>query len=373
MTRERTISVRTWFKALADATGAFLVESVKAAERSSSAARPAADYTATLIPAGGRKRIRLLVEAKSRLSPREALAAYAQGDQPGRKGREFDAIVIACPYISPRVAQICREHGVGYVDQAGNCDIRAGDLVVHVNGRPNVAPDTRPLSNPFTPKASRVARLLLGQPGRTWQVQELAREGGISLGLAFKAKDALIEQGYVEEREGRVALRDARALLDAWASAYKPHARRSQLYVMDEPARAEEAVATWCDRQRVEYGLAEFSGAWRLAPMVRYKQACVYVRESASRDILADLMKALDAKPAETGSNLAILVSSDESVFFDSREAESICVLSPVQLFLDLATQRGRGKEAADELLRRVLDPSFEQVMRPTHEKDHSQ
>jgi len=373
MTHERTISVRTWLKALADATGAFQVESVKAAERSRLAAQSAADCTATLMPAGGRKRIRLLIEAKSRMNPREALSACAQDNQSGRRGREFDAIVIACPYISPRVAQICREHGVGYLDQAGNCDIRAGGLVVHVDGRPNVTPDTRPLSSPFTPKASRVARLLLGQPGRTWQVQELAREGRISLGLAFKAKDTLIEQGYVEEREGRVALRDARALLDAWAPAYKPPARRSQLYVMDEPARAEEAVATWCECQRVEYGLAEFSGAWRLAPMVRYKQACVCVRESASHDIFADLMKALDAKPVESGSNLTVLVSFDESVFFDSREAEGIHVLSPVQLYLDLATQRGRGREAADELLRRVLEPSFEQVTRPANEKAHTQ
>jgi hypothetical protein len=113
---------------------------------------------------------------------------------------------------------------------------------------------------------------------------------------------------------------------------------------MDGDARAEKAVATWCERQRVEYGLAEFSGAWRLAPMVRYKQACVFVRESASHDILADLMKTLAAKPVETGSILAVLVSSDGSVFFDSTEAEGIHALSPVQLYLRLGHSAGAGK-----------------------------
>jgi hypothetical protein len=183
------------------------------------------------------------------------------------------------------------------------------------------------------------------------------------IGLAFKAKDALIEQGYVVEREGRVALRDGRALLDAWAAVYQPPMRRTQLYIMDEVDHAELAVAKWCKRHRTEYGLAEYSGAWRLAPMVRYKQASLCLGESASRDVLAELMKALDAKPVETGSNLVILTTSDESVFFDAREAEGVRVLSPVQLYLDLATQRGRGKEAADELFRRVLQQLVDEAV----------
>jgi hypothetical protein len=136
--------------------------------------------------------------------------------------------------------------------------------------------------------------------------------------------------------------------------------RRTQLYIMDEIDHAELAVAKWCKQHRTEYGLAEYSGAWRLAPMVRYKQASLCLGESASRDVLAELMTALDAKPVETGSNLVILTTSDDSIFFDAREAEGVRVLSPVQLYLDLVTQRGRGKEAADELFRRVLQPSFE-------------
>lgn len=372
MAREWTMTIRAWLKALAENSGAFRVETVEPAKQRG-AKWAMADYFATLLPADSRKRVRLVIEARARLNPREALAACAQlgahggRDESHRQRRGFDAVILACPYVSARVAEICREHGVGYLDQAGNCDIRANGLVVHVAGRPNVAPDTRSLARPFTPKGSRVARLILAEPQRTWQIQELATKGRISLGLAFKAKDALLREGFVEEREGRIALRDGRALLGAWSAMYKAPTRRTQLYIMDEVDHAEQAVAKWCERHRVEYGLAEFSGAWRLAPMVRHKQASVCLRESTSRDLLAGLMKSLDAKPVETGSNLAILVTADESVFMDVRSVENVRVLSPVQLFLDLAPLRGRGREAADEVLRRVLEPSFERQAVPTH------
>jgi len=364
MARTHATSVRDWLTALADDTAAFEVAGLEPAERTP-AARSAGDCIATLTPANGRRSVRLLIVARARLSPRDALAACAQlaphtmAARPVGRSHEFDAVVLACPYISPRVAEICRAHGVGYLDQAGNCVVRAGGLVVHIDGRPNVVPDTRPLVGLFSPKASRVARLLLEQPQRGWQVQELARAARISLGLASRAKHALLEQGYAEERAGRVVLRDADALLAAWVAAYRPRVRRTQLYVMDEAARAEAAAAAWCEREGVEYGLAEYSGAWRLAPMVRYRQACVCVRLSASRDVLAELAAALDARPAETGSNVALLATDDEAVFMGARAVDGVRVLAPVQLYLDLMAQPGRGQEAAAELRRRALEPAF--------------
>ena len=316
------------------------------------------DYLVTLLPVNARKEVRLLVELRSRLNPREAIGLC--GDQAASRKRSLP-LVIACPYVSPRVAEICRAAGVGYLDAAGNCDIRAPGLMLHVNGRPNVVPDTRPLSNLFAPKASRVARLMLTHPDRHWQVKQLAAEGEISIGLASKTKDALIEQGYAVEREGQVSLREPVGLLRAWAAVYKPPRRRTLAYVMEDVPRIEAAVTRWCTDHRIEYALAEYSGAWRLAPMVRYKQASVYLRERASRNVVTELLGALEAKPVESGSNLTVWAIADSSVFVDAREVEGTRVLSPVQLYLDLSAERGRGKEAADELLRRLLEPSFVQ------------
>lgn len=355
MIKNQPISVRSWLRSLADATAAFELRAVAPATSTRSKSTTA-DVVATLFPVRGRRQTRLLVNPRARLTPREAIAACAELAE--RKG-SFAGVLIVCPFVSTRVAEICREHGVGYLDAAGNCEIRADGLVIHVTGRPNVAPDTRALLNPFAAKASRVVRVMLIQPSRAWRLQELAAKAKISLGLAFKAKDALIEQGYAEEREDGVSVRNPRALLDAWRAAYVSPARRSQYYVMDDTASAESAVARWCDQHRVDYGLADFSGAWHLAPMVRHKQASICVRESPSTDILASIISAVKAKPVETGSNLVISLTSDDAVFFDAREVQGLRVLSPVQLYLDLHAQRGRGEEAAAELLRRVLGPEF--------------
>ena len=96
--------------------------------------------------------------------------------------------------------------------------------------------------------------------------------------------------------------------------------------------------------------------------MVRYKQASICVRESPSNEILANRISAGEAKPVETGSNLASSITSDDAVFVDAREVDGLRVLSPVQLYLDLYAQHGRGEEAANELLRRVLEPNFNET-----------
>jgi hypothetical protein len=200
---------------------------------------------------------------------------------------------------------------------------------------------------------------MLTHRDRHWQVKQRAAEGEISIRLASKAKDALIEQGYAVEREDQVSLREPVGLLRAWAAVYKPPRRRTLAYAMQDLPRIEAAVTRWCADNRIEYALAEYSGAWRLAPVVCDKRAGVYVRETASRNVVTELLGALGAKPVESGSNLVVWATADSSVFLDAREVEGARVLSPVRLYLDLSAERGCGKEAADELLRRVLEPTF--------------
>ncbi|RJP32283.1 MAG: hypothetical protein C4547_14205 [Phycisphaerales bacterium] len=354
----RNISIRAWLEALATDTGAFKLAGLVPAAGNGRPA-PSIDYVATLLPAGSRKAIKLNVLTRSRFTPREAVA-LANDSSAVNAGS--GALLIACPAISPRAAAICRRHGVGYLDQAGNCDIRAPGLALHVDGRPPAARDTRPLSTPFAPKAGRVARLLLSSPTRTWKVQDLARQGRISLGLASKAKNALVEQAYVVVDGGRLRLADPAALLMAWSAVYRPPYQRTNLYVMQEPEEIELAVAAWCEQNDVTFGLAEYAGAWRLAPMVRYRQPSVAVLESGATDIVRGIQISLDAKSAVSGSNLVILSTGDESVFFDILEVGRVRVLSPLQHYLDLHAQPGRGREAAQEILHRLLIPSWKAV-----------
>jgi hypothetical protein len=114
-------------------------------------------------------------------------------------------------------------------------------------------PDSRPLANPFAPKGSGIVRVLLEHPDRSWQVQELGREAGVSLGLVSKSKQALVDQGFVRMDAGRVRLQDPEGLLRAWRAAYHPDVEPLDFYVMDDPPKVERALADRCAAADVRY------------------------------------------------------------------------------------------------------------------------
>src|SRR5207302_9522172 len=133
----------------------------------------------------------------------------------------------------------------------GNCRIAAPGLFVLVSGRPNRQTTIKIAIDPFSRKSSRIVRTLLKHPTRGWQVQQLAHEADVSLGLASKVKKALIDETYLAERDRLVYLRDPAQLLQAWAVQYRPHVKRLQLFTLSRPPEAEHRLAEWCRANEV--------------------------------------------------------------------------------------------------------------------------
>ena len=90
--------------------------------------------------------------------------------------------------ISERVAELCRAQGVSYLDEAGNCRLSAPGFFLQVEGRKPVRAAQPAQIDLFAVKSSRIARVLLGSPRRGWQLQELADEAQVSIGLVAKVK-----------------------------------------------------------------------------------------------------------------------------------------------------------------------------------------
>ena len=263
---------------------------------------------------------------------------------------------ILCSFaISERVAEMCREREVGYLDEAGNCRIIGPGLHIHIEGHRTTRPDTRPAVDIFAPKSSRMLRLLLTHPKRGWQVQTLAAEGQVSIGLASRIKTALIEQSFAEERTGLLYVRNPDHLLRDWSKNYSLHrSKRIELFSLDKIQVAERLISEWCDHQSIRCALTQFSGAWRLAPMVRYNRASLYVEANPRK-----LMDELSLKTVNTGANLTIWQPDDPFVFYGMRDSNGISVVSPIQLYLDLMTDAGRGEEAALEILEKEIKPTW--------------
>src|SRR5262245_39368335 len=178
-----------WVRRLAEETAAFEVGKVVDAEPGRGDRRPMEwDYVITLSVKPDHRRVDLFVQTRQQLSPATVLGVFHR-----LRWVPPDGVLLVCaPYISPRVAELCREQNVCYLDGVGNCRIAAPGLFVHVSGRPNRPASAKATVDPFSRKSSRVVRLLLAHPEQGWQVQQLAQQADVSLGLASKVKNALL-------------------------------------------------------------------------------------------------------------------------------------------------------------------------------------
>jgi hypothetical protein len=322
--------------------------------------RPSADAAVhlTLDVVSGSAEFQFAVQAKSRVTPQTALSACQQFEGvPERAIR-----VIFAPTISPRVAEILREQGIGHADRAGNCWLHSPHhhLLIDRRGSVSERQATPAAVDPFSTKSSRIVRTLLSEPQRGWRVRELANDSQVrvSAGLVVKVKRALVEEGYAVERDRKLYLRDPIALLKAWARSYSGPAAVTRLYFRGDVAAAEQAVCRWCQANSLRYALAGFSAAWRLAPEVRYSVATVYVDDAGfDPKLMAQLAAEYGGKPVDTGPNLLLWRPFDSSVLTGvvSAGQPEQQVSSALQTYLDLCHQGGRGEDAAMVLFEKRL------------------
>ena len=270
--------------------------------------------------------------------------------------------VVYAPVISPRVAEILDQAGVGRLDAAGNCRLRSADHRLLIDQRGRRAPRRLPhgSADPFSPKSSRIVRAMLSEPTKGWKVRELADHPDVKVspGLVVKVKRTLVEESYAAERDGLLFLRDPMALLENWTRSYPGPAEQVPMYFLGETQAAEEAVASWCRASGLEFALAGFSAAWRLAPEVRYSVAGVYVEDRGfDPDVFGRLGKYKGGKRVETGANLLLWRPFDPSVLAGSspEDASGLKVTSAIQTYLDLKKLAGRGEEAAAAVFERLL------------------
>jgi len=264
----------------------------------------------------------------------------------GAEGKLYP--IIAVPYVSALGMQICREAKVGCIDLAGNCYLNFGPVYIEVKGNQNPAPIKRSASL-FSPKSSRISRVLLCNVKKLWQVQELAEEAVVSIGLASRIKELLIEEGFLIEENRLIKLINARMLLDAWRASYSYKKNRiREFYSTGDITTIETTVQAYCSDKKILCALTLFSGASRVAPHVIMNKAFLYVERGVD-----DLMDTLGFKPAVSGANIMLLEPYDGGVFYQPQRMADDTIVSDVQLYLDLIKYKGRGEEAA-EFLRQV-------------------
>lgn len=297
---------------------------------------------------------KVIVEVKSPGEPRIIRAAMQQLRE--YLDRTQDAYpMVAAPYISEDTARVCKKSSVGYMDLAGNLFLNFDQVYIERRNYPNPAIERRQVRSIFSPKSSRIVRAMLSNPGRSWQVQELAREAKVSLGLASKLKERLLDLEYAVEKENGLTLSRPGDLLKQWANNYSFRKNRVYDYFsLDEPKELERSLSQYCERRGIPYALTLFSGAALVAPYMRYTRGFAYVGND-----IGEVADSLELKQVSSGPNFSILGPYDEGVFYGSREIDGMRVVSDVQLYLDLVGFKGRGEESAEFLFEQRIKPQW--------------
>ncbi len=298
--------------------------------------------------------LKVIVEVKSIGEPRYVRYAI---EQLQRYSAQLDDAygVVAAPYIGNDAANICKESGIGYIDLAGNCFLSFDQVYIERKNYPNPNVERRALRSLFTPKSSRVLRVMLSDPKRSWQVQELANEAKVSLGLVAKVKQRLLDMEYALEEGRKLFLSRPEALLSKWAESYS--FRENKMYDffgLEEPKELERKIAKYCAMREIPYALSLFSGAALVTPFARYTRGFVYVGED-----IQEVAGLAGLKRVSSGPNLTILEPYDEGVFYGVREIRGLMVACDIQLYLDLIGYRGRGEESAKFLLEQRIKPQW--------------
>jgi len=303
---------------------------------------------------GKNKKRKLFVEVRSIGQPRLIREAINQLlrfiiKQPDSYG------IVGAPYISPAAAEICKEDGIGYLDLAGNCRLVFDTVYIVREGAKNPFAQRRDLRSLYSPRGTRILRVMLNNPRIDWKTQALADRAKVSVGQVANIKKLLKDKEWTIESNDGFRLKKPADLLAEWSENYS--FRKNEVrdfYSMASIASVEQIISKACAERDIQFGLTGLSGSARLQPGIRYQRTMAFLS-----DIPGDFIETVGLKDVASGANVSLMIPYDIGVFAELHNYDFIPVVSPVQIYLDLKSFKGRGEEAAQIIFDKVLAPSW--------------
>jgi hypothetical protein len=260
-------------------------------------------------------------------------------------------LLMSAPRIGGRSGDLLAERRISWLDASGNYHLRMGDAVLERSGLARPDRSSRPQRLAFAPKGSRLVRLLLAYPERSWLTTEIAQTAGIDAGYASRTLSLLREAGYVS-REKKWRLMRADALLEDWSSSYRFDRHDSQTFFSLTPrveSRMEELVEA-ASLTDADVAFTGSSAAALWGSLTAGDDVVAYLRDAGSR---ADIVGHLGLAPEPEAPNLTLVVPEDRGVFVPLELRQDIPLVSRPQIYLDLL-RRSRGQSLAPDFLERM-------------------
>jgi hypothetical protein len=254
---------------------------------------------------------------------------------------------------APRgLSEAAEEAGVSYLDLGGRGRVVAPGLVYVAPPHVGWAGLSRSNASPFAPKASRVVRVLLSDPRRPWRLSDVAVLSELNPGNVHRALAGLVDRGMVERDEDAYVVADPGSLLEAWADQrQEPRERISLQHEGDLHGVVRRLVDAL-------HGHAVVSGELAAEEFAPYLPAASAIIHALDPDDFAALQRPVERSP------LLGLGAAPGRVVIDLADAgcggfrvlkDDLPLASPQQVYVDLARDRGRGREAAEHLREQLL------------------
>jgi len=216
----------------------------------------------------------------------------------------------------------------------------------------------RKAGNIFSPHASRIVRVLLVHPEKTWTIKGLSKEAEVSIGFTHAVVTSLVEQGHAyKDDSNRVRTSDPMRLIRRWAAYHNYTSVNRFLHYHTFDRAIEDTLSKMRNVSDMEYALTALAGAYVVAPFVRPTNLHFYVKEEKQAKTW---VKLLELRPTESGGNVSMVLPYDAGVLYGVREIHGLKVVSTVQLYVDLFNYPARGEEASEILLKGPLTKQWD-------------
>jgi hypothetical protein len=282
----------------------------------------------------------VLIETKSHVEPK-SINRMAELLRPGLD----QVVLVVAPFLSSRAQERLREFGFQYADLTGNVRFTLSKPGLYIETRgseKNPEPSSRERRSLKGAKAGRLIRALCDfRP--PLGLRELAMKAQVDAGYASRLIDFLDSEALITRKpRGPITNCDWSGLLRRWSQQYSPLDRtrvrwflaaRGLPYVIEKLRTLSSYVVT---------------GSWaatQFAPIAAPRLLMCYAVEPSK------IINAADLKPAQSGSNVALLTPFDPVVFERTLTKAQINVAAPSQIVADLLTSPGRGPNEAEELM----------------------
>jgi hypothetical protein len=265
---------------------------------------------------------------------------------------------LIAPHLSQEAQALCNDLGVCAFDLSGHC-VMKGAPQRHSQSQHQV----REHPQVFKGRARRIPLVLLANPGRVWNIRDLAHEAQVSIGMTSELLHAFADEEHawvnMHAGQGRGGIRlDAPdQLLDAWCAQYTPAVTATtDLFSLDDPETIEQRLATYCQQTNISYAFTGASAAAALHILGTHADVTLYV-DAAIPHVkrLADELGLL--RFTSTTGSVKLLHAQDHFCFYGARQVDQICIAHPILIYLDLHAILGP-QQAAGFRNPQLLTPS---------------